>query len=342
MEGFSTIANFESIREVSRYAYMGINFFFVISGFVIFMSVENGSARKFLVSRFSRLFPAYWAALCLTSIVTLFIGNEVFTITSWKFITNITMVNELFGEKGIDSAYWTLFIELQFYLLVYILLVFGLMKYVQHIIAAALVSSLIVLFLPMAQTNNMWSEIFPHWSGYFACGGVFYLLRRDGINLCRLSLLVIAYLYVLKQSTLFGELMSGWFQIEFNLYVIAAINSIFFAIFCITAFCQKHFMRKRWCYYLGILSYPLYLVHQHCGYMIFNTFGNTHNIGYLVTVTVMVMLVLAWLIHRFVEVKFALYFKALAGKVLRIQSESKQVTQTKSVKSESEIVKSSM
>jgi len=321
MEGFSTIANFESVREVSRYAYMGINFFFVVSGFVIFMSIEKGSARRFLASRFSRLFPAYWAALCLTTIVTLLIGAEVFTIIPWQFITNITMVNELFGEKAIDSAYWTLFIELQFYLLVYILLVFGLMKYIQHIIAAALILSLVALFLPIAQTNNMWTDIFPHWSGYFACGGVFYLLRRDGINYYRLSLLAIAFLYVLKQSTLFGQLMSGWFQIEFNLYIIAAINSVFFAIFCITAFCQEHFMRKPWCYYFGILTYPLYLVHQHIGYMIFNTFGNGNNIGYLVLATIIAMLVLAWLIHRFVEVKLAKGFKRFSSKILGISPE---------------------
>jgi peptidoglycan/LPS O-acetylase OafA/YrhL len=316
MEGFSTIVNFEAVREYSRYAYMGINFFFVISGFVIFMSIEKGGARQFLLSRFSRLYPAYWAALCLTTLVTLVIGANVFTVTPWQFITNITMVNELFNEKAIESAYWTLFIELQFYLLVYILLLFGLMKYFQHIIAAILVASLFALYLPIAQNDTMWTEIFPHWSGYFACGGVFYLLRRDGVNTYRLSLLVIAFLYVLKQSTLFGQLMSGWFKIEFNLYVIAIINSVFFASFCITAFCKEHFLRQRWCYYLGVLTYPLYLIHQHIGYMVFNAFGTPENITYLVVAMVSLMLMLAWFIHRYIEVKLVKSVKRFVRKIL--------------------------
>lgn len=39
----------------------GVNLFFIISGFVIFMTLEK-TARPldFVVSRFSRLFPAYW------------------------------------------------------------------------------------------------------------------------------------------------------------------------------------------------------------------------------------------------------------------------------------------
>ncbi|MFT5758210.1 MAG: peptidoglycan/LPS O-acetylase OafA/YrhL [Alteromonadaceae bacterium] len=320
MEGFSTIANFESVRNYSRYAYMGINFFFVISGFVIFMSIEKGSARQFLLSRFIRLFPAYWTALCLTTLLTLVIGANVFTVTPWQFITNIIMVNELLNEKAIDSAYWTLFIELQFYVVVYILLLFGLIKYFQHIIFVILIASLLALYLPIAQADSMWTEIFPHWSGYFACGGVFYLLKRDGINFYRLFLLIVSFLYVLKQSTLFGQLMSHWFKIEFNLYVIALINSVFFTYFCITTFCKGHFMRQRWCYYFGVLTYPLYLVHQHIGYMIFNAFGTVDNIGYLVAATITLMLMLAWLIHRYIEVKLAINFKRVGCKILGINS----------------------
>ena len=55
MEGYSPVADFPAIREITRYAYMGINFFFVISGFVIFMSVADGSVRNFVISRFVQI-----------------------------------------------------------------------------------------------------------------------------------------------------------------------------------------------------------------------------------------------------------------------------------------------
>ncbi len=48
----------------------GVHLFFLISGFVIFMSLERTrSAMDFAVSRFSRLFPAYWAAMAITAAV---------------------------------------------------------------------------------------------------------------------------------------------------------------------------------------------------------------------------------------------------------------------------------
>src|SRR5437868_190367 len=85
MEGFAPSADFGEFREISRYFYMGINFFFIISGFVIFMSIENGSPKQFVLSRFVRLYPAYWAGLLLTSLVVLFLGGKTFSITWTQF-----------------------------------------------------------------------------------------------------------------------------------------------------------------------------------------------------------------------------------------------------------------
>ena len=53
----------------------GVNLFFLISGFVIFMTLERArSAMDFVVSRFSRLYPAYWAAMALTCIFVYVLG----------------------------------------------------------------------------------------------------------------------------------------------------------------------------------------------------------------------------------------------------------------------------
>src|SRR5689334_5092656 len=46
----------------------GIHLFFIISGFVIYMTLEKSSPMDFIVSRFSRLYPAYWAGILLTSL----------------------------------------------------------------------------------------------------------------------------------------------------------------------------------------------------------------------------------------------------------------------------------
>ncbi|WP_286234277.1 acyltransferase family protein [Thalassotalea sediminis] len=303
MEGYAPIANFPEIREITRYFYMGINFFFVISGFVIFMSVADGSVKKFLISRFVRLYPAYWAALILTSIVTVYFGGAVFSVTWPQFWANATMVNEAMNYKPIDGAYWTLYIELKFYLFMLIILAVGAMKHFQHLMALVLVASTGALYFPWAANINMFTAMFPHWSGYFAAGCIFYLVRRDGVNLYRALLMALAYFYIIKQSTLFGDLMSQWFGITFDSTIIALINSAFFALFMVTSLFKENPLRKAWCYYLGILTYPIYLVHQHLGYMTFNYFGTERNIASLVAVTIIVMAIVAWIVHQLIEVK---------------------------------------
>ncbi len=51
----------------------GVQLFFGISGFVIFMTLEKTQRlRDFVVSRFSRLYPAYWTTLAILVAATLF------------------------------------------------------------------------------------------------------------------------------------------------------------------------------------------------------------------------------------------------------------------------------
>ncbi len=90
----------------------GVDLFFMISGFVIFYSLEkNHNAVDFFVARFSRLYPAYWVAVSITSALVLLNGG---TIHLHDFLVNLTMLQGYFGVEDIDGAYWTLGIELLF------------------------------------------------------------------------------------------------------------------------------------------------------------------------------------------------------------------------------------
>ena len=100
----------------------GVQLFFIISGFVIFLTLDKTSfAVDFLVSRFSRLYPAYWIAITLTFlIVTIFSlpGREV----SIKIaIINLTMFQKWLGVADVDGVYWTLAVELSFYFIMFLL-----------------------------------------------------------------------------------------------------------------------------------------------------------------------------------------------------------------------------
>ncbi len=116
----------------------GVQLFFVISGFVILWSIQRQSTvGKFAFSRFSRLFPPYWASLLFVSAYILFAqhvldaGIGPLTFTSGQWFANLTMVPRWippFRFHEVDSAYWTLAIEMGFYVLIGVMMVIGLTK----------------------------------------------------------------------------------------------------------------------------------------------------------------------------------------------------------------------
>jgi len=106
----------------SKYGYLGVDLFFIISGFVILMSATSGSAKRFIVSRMVRLYPAFWACCTVTFLFTLIIGGERYGATINQYIVNMSMLSDFVGVKAIDGAYWSLFVEMKFYFLVVLVL----------------------------------------------------------------------------------------------------------------------------------------------------------------------------------------------------------------------------
>lgn len=96
---------------------VGVVMFFAISGFVIPFSFPKGPAplERFLISRFFRLYPAYWLSMLAYLLLLLVTGAVLPSIVN--VATNATMAQMAIGQPNIIGVYWTLFIELQFYLL---------------------------------------------------------------------------------------------------------------------------------------------------------------------------------------------------------------------------------
>lgn len=96
--------------------HFGVNLFFMISGFVIFMTLnKTRRGMDFVVSRFSRLYPTYWAAIALTVLVTHTLGLPEHETSIGHALANMLMFHSAFGVPHVDGAYWTLEVELIFY-----------------------------------------------------------------------------------------------------------------------------------------------------------------------------------------------------------------------------------
>lgn len=121
-EGFLPFSNQganDSIKSWPRYFDFGITgvvLFFAISGFVIYGTLRGPRAdagRRFVITRFFRLYPAYWVSmLAALSFIWWWQGQ---VITAGLVEANITMVPSIFGQNHIIGLYWTLETELVFY-----------------------------------------------------------------------------------------------------------------------------------------------------------------------------------------------------------------------------------
>src|ERR1700690_3582716 len=102
-----------------RYGNLGVQLFFIISGFVIVESLRGKTLREFATGRFIRLFPLFWILCSLTYILTLVIPHTTHLLFL-DYLKSMTMFGNVFnGFVGttnlIDPSYWTLTIELIFY-----------------------------------------------------------------------------------------------------------------------------------------------------------------------------------------------------------------------------------
>ncbi|WP_105102253.1 acyltransferase family protein [Microbulbifer pacificus] len=96
---------------------IGVACFFLISGFIIphSFSTGAGAVKKFAIRRFFRLYPVYWFSIFLA----VFTG-VIFSGKQWaasEISANLTMFQSLLGMPHIQGLYWTLQVELIFYIL---------------------------------------------------------------------------------------------------------------------------------------------------------------------------------------------------------------------------------
>jgi len=234
----------------------GVNLFFMISGFVIFMTLEKTHHwMDFLVSRFSRLFPAYWVAVTVTFLIVLVAGLPGREVSLRDAEVNLSMLQFLVHIPHVDGVYWTLELELCFYALMYLLYVFRQLRNFEII---ATIWLFLLAAMHIAHTSH-WIRIpdtlaimlLLDFAQLFVAGAIYYLVSRDGWSFFRVAILLTCLGFQYLATDLGATLAMALFMLVFALSISGRLAPI--AI--------------RPLVYLGTVSYSLYLVHQNIGYV---------------------------------------------------------------------------
>ncbi len=116
---FAGAAKFEALTPVAWMGWVGVEIFFVISGFVIANSANGATPFAFLRSRLIRLWPAAWICATVTLIVRLMTGETFLPALDIEYLRSLVL-----WPRGawIDGVYWSLAVEIAFYAIVFCLL----------------------------------------------------------------------------------------------------------------------------------------------------------------------------------------------------------------------------
>lgn len=110
---------YPSAAPYTWFGWVGVEIFFVISGFVIANSASRSTPAQFLVGRALRLYPAVWVCATITLLVLLFLGSEPASTFIRPYIHAMLLIPEGVTKQSLDVVYWTLAAEMTFYLLVF-------------------------------------------------------------------------------------------------------------------------------------------------------------------------------------------------------------------------------
>ncbi len=299
----------ESVREVfprlSRltvYGGFGPYLFFMISGFVVLMSAWGRPVPAFIASRVGRLFPAYWVAVVLIAAVLLVAP----VMPVWAEIglpgvaLNLTMVHSAFGVAHVDGVFWTLWVELKFYLLLALLGLVGITR--GRLLLLCLVWPVLGAMAAQSGSYLLVTLLEPTYAPFFCIGMLLFLVRRHGWDLpvaLLLGLNVLGALWICRAHYIPWSVTVAGAGVSMR--ALALLLFLCIGALVLATLTPVARLDWRWLTTAGALTYPLYLVHEIPGWALIQQLAPVLPAHVVLVVVTSAALGLAWAVHRFVE-----------------------------------------
>lgn len=251
---------------VFRYGWIGVELFFLISGFVIFLTLDKTrNFHSFVFRRWRRLFPAMFMATILIYFSSFVLHERPLGQPGLlDLIPGLTFIEPSWWSKilgrdiwGLEASFWSLYVEFKFYIVAGLIYFFLGRRY--------LIPSLLFFFLLhyCIEWLSMYSSLFhvlytisSHLSfsyfGWFAAGSLFYLYWEQRDIRCFYAGFVLALICSLILSIKQSD--------PFSMFA-AIILSLLFAYGLRIHLIQKILSIKPLLFW-GTISYPMYLIHE--------------------------------------------------------------------------------
>lgn len=261
--------------------FFGVQLFFMISGYVIFMTLRKcDSFIQFISRRWVRLTPV----LLLSSAIIFFTSMAIPTFPDelkvLDFVPSLTYINPYFINlltnldiRSIDGVFWSLYIEFQFYVLIAIL--FKIIKD-NFLVVLALIGTIVqfLKYFPIGILNSdtitsmWWVLLFEHLP-WFCVGISAFLINQNE-----------------RSHVAFTVLALSSITIAFTDFSTLAYRLTILGIFIIPALWIpfRRVLNLQTLQFLGFISYPFYLLHQSIGKSIIQLI-NTPDAGIWVALT---------------------------------------------------------
>ncbi|MET9886273.1 acyltransferase [Streptomyces sp. NPDC006430] len=289
---------FPTLHRIAQFGWLGVVLFFMISGFVICMSGWGKSLQQFWQGRVLRLFPLYWVAVVLSSAAAR-LGPQIPgepRVTVGQMLTNLTMLQQPLGVGSVDNVYWTLWVELRFYLAFSLVVMLG--TSYRRVANFCWVWALGSVLAPGSGIPLLDQLLVPQSAPFFIAGIAFYLVRRAGrIEGETLGILVLSWL--LMQHRLPAVMADEGHGINWKV-CLTAITAMYLLMGLI-ALGKLDRIQWRWLPVAGAISYPLYLVHQSLGVRTIGRWNEQWGAWPTLLGVIAGAVLIAWLLHRLVE-----------------------------------------
>jgi len=302
------LAHFSFIKDLFS-ASVAVHSFFIVSGFLIFMSYERSSSLKsYFTKRFKRIAPGYITVILLAFLLLSFLSTltiiEYFSSgESWKYlISNLSTLGFLqltlpgiFTENfntSVNGALWTIKVEVMFYLSVPLIAYFyrwlGTTKTLITVFILSLLYYYSMSYLADTYSNPLFIVLqrqLPGQMMLFSAGALLYYHHKTFLK----------YKYLIFAFAVIGYLTEKYIPF----YPLYAISLSIIVIYLATAIIYLGHIAK-----YGDLSYGIYIWH----FPLIQTFIALHFFDkdpwLAFTILTMIVLFISWLSWHLIEKPF--------------------------------------